>query len=99
MKYPDFIRSKPCSISGCPNKSVLAHQRILGGGGFKLKPPDTHAVPLCEDHHNEEHSGSITFWLKYFPEYDVSGMRKEMVQLLVLKLIIKLFTEYIRFEG
>ena len=106
MNYADHIRSKTCII--CPNPSVLAHQRILGGGGTSLKPIDLHALPLCDTHHKEEHRGSITFWLKYFPEYDATESlkekmtereleiyRKDMVRLLILELIVKSVEEYI----
>ena len=98
MTYADYIRSLSCSIPGCPNKSILAHQRILGGGGTSKRPPDTHAVPLCDKHHKEEHMGSISFWLNYFPEYTVQGLKKDMVQLLILKIILKNITGYIRIK-
>ena len=94
MIYANYIRSKPCLI--CGKKSQLSHQRVLGGGGTSKRPPDTHALPLCDEHHKEEHLGSIWFWQKYYPEYDAPGMRKEMVQLLILKKILKLVTEYIQ---
>lgn len=44
------------------NYILPAHQRILGGGGTALKPPDKDALPMCKACHGAEHDGAVTFW-------------------------------------
>lgn len=71
-KHLDRIRQLPCLI--CLNNIMTeaAHIRMadpriakpLTGGG--TKPDDKYTVPLCGDHHREQHKTSErAFWDKY----------------------------------
>jgi len=94
MTYTAYIKSQPCLI--CGKKAQASHQRILGSGGTSLKPHDVYQVPLCDEHHKEEHRGAITFWLKYYMSVPVpKEMRKETVQLIVYKIITELMKGYL----
>ncbi len=69
-KYLDSLRELKCVIC---RKSPCdpAHVRYGSGGGMGLKPGDDCALPLCHEHHMEQHRiGEIIFWLKYITEYD-----------------------------
>jgi hypothetical protein len=45
--YLRFVRSQPCLVWGCPNKSAAHHDPTVGAGGS-----DYRALPLCaEEHH------------------------------------------------
>lgn len=60
-KHLSFIASLPCTLCGA--ESVAAHIRIGGKGGTGIKPHDSHTVPLCHNHHSEQHRvGERTFW-------------------------------------
>jgi hypothetical protein len=52
-----WIRSLQCAIRGCSCRdgSQAAHVRVGTGGGMGLKPPDRYTVPLCHEHHREQH--------------------------------------------
>ena len=61
-----FIRGLPCCVVGCRNQSIAAHVRRGTDGGTGLKPSDRFAVPMCDDHHREQHSiGEAAFEKKY----------------------------------
>jgi len=62
LKYRAWLRTQPCSNCWFPAPSIVAHQRILGGGGIGIKPPDSDALPLCHHCHALEHAGAVTFW-------------------------------------
>lgn len=58
-----YIRSLPCLICNRPPPSEAAHVRMGLAGGMGLKPPDMWTVPLCHDHHAEQHRiGEPPFW-------------------------------------
>ena len=60
-KHLGFVASLPCVL--CGEKSIAAHIRIGGKGGTGLKPHDSHTVPLCYEHHSEQHLiGERSFW-------------------------------------
>lgn len=43
-----------------------AHVRFGSGAGMGQKPCDFFAVPLCRDHHAQQHTvGEGTFWFNY----------------------------------
>ena len=75
--YLSLIRTKPCMI--CGNTDTIAHHEPLGRAGMGIKAPDSHAVPLCNNHHRKRHDkGFDTFWasvdvkmniIKYLTEY------------------------------
>lgn len=96
-KYLNYIHSLPCLICGKPSES--AHQRLLGGGGTGKKPPDTHAVPLCVEHHREEHKEPVSFWLKYFTTMPIPReIKKTIAQLIIYQKCLELLTKYIEGE-
>jgi hypothetical protein len=70
-KHLDFIRSLPCCICGAIDTEA-AHIRTasLENGklhtGMSEKPSDKWAVPLCNEHHREQHSmNEMSFWKSY----------------------------------
>ncbi len=67
-KHLDFIRSLPCCICGGINTEA-AHIRTgsLSNGkphtGMAEKPSDKWTVPLCNEHHRQQHSmNEMKFW-------------------------------------
>lgn len=51
-----WIRTLPCAVKGCCSKAIqAAHVRVETGGGMGMKPADYFSVPLCVDHHLEQH--------------------------------------------
>jgi hypothetical protein len=53
--YLVYVRSLPCSVSGCSGVSQAAH---TGPHGLGTKSPDWSAIPLCASHHLWEYDGS-----------------------------------------
>ncbi len=77
--YLDFIASKPCLI--CSKKAIYHHEP-LGMSGTSIKAPDSHCLPLCEDHHIPGvHAAPKSFW-------EVNNIDPKME-------IIKLLTEFL----
>jgi hypothetical protein len=65
-----FVRSHECLCSTkahlCTAPTEAAHVRIGTDGGTSMKPSDCFCVPLCSDHHREQHSiGEASFAAKY----------------------------------
>lgn len=61
-----WIRTLPCSVVGCRGPSVCAHVRQNTGGGTGIKPHDRWTVPLCDNHHKEQHAiGHVSFDRKH----------------------------------
>lgn len=58
-----LARTLPCLVEGCPWPTVPAHAIARGMGGARGKDKDV--VPLCWDHHEEQHKGIRTFERKY----------------------------------
>jgi hypothetical protein len=70
-KHLNFIRSQPCCICGAINTEA-AHIRTASlehgkrGLGMQEKSSDTWALPLCNEHHREQHSmNEMAFWKSY----------------------------------
>src|SRR5215469_15398255 len=59
-----FIRSLPCAVCDHPGPCEAAHVRAgTNSGGMGLKPEDRFLVPLCHEHHVEQHAkGEKSFW-------------------------------------
>lgn len=65
-EHLEWIRGRLCAIKFCPGKSQAAHVRLNTGGGMGLKPDDRWAIPLCQEHHLEQHRiGHQAFDAKY----------------------------------
>ena len=62
-----WIRGLECSVRLCRcNKIEAAHVRTGNDGGMGKKPSDWHTIPLCRDHHAEQHQiGEAGFEKKY----------------------------------
>ena len=60
----NFVRSFHCSINGCQDMPIeCAHVRLGSGAGMGQKPDDWRVVPLCREHHSQQHTvGEQTFW-------------------------------------
>lgn len=62
-----WIKTLQCSVKGCPKSEIdPAHVRVdlppsAHKGGAALKPHDSWIIPLCRDHHNEQHEGERSF--------------------------------------
>jgi hypothetical protein len=71
-KHLDYIRSLPCCICGDDTTVEAAHIRaasIIDGKphtGMAEKPSDKWTLPLCGEHHREQHTmRELVFWAKY----------------------------------
>ena len=61
-KWLDHVREMNCMICNA-TPCDPAHIRVGGGGGIGMKPHDNHVVPLCHEHHREQHQiGERRFW-------------------------------------
>jgi hypothetical protein len=68
-KYLNFIRSQPCCICGAINTEA-AHIRTASlehgkrGLGMQEKSSDAWALPLCNEHHREQHAdgNELRWW-------------------------------------
>jgi hypothetical protein len=61
-----FVRSQGCCVPGCWCGPVeFAHQRTAANSGKSDKPHAAYGIPLCRDHHVEQHRGVLTFGRKY----------------------------------
>lgn len=65
----NFIRSLPCCVCGNDIQTEAAHLRApnLDYGkrhtGLQEKPSDLWTLPLCGDHHREQHKANeVNFW-------------------------------------
>lgn len=57
-----FLRSLPCCICGRA-PSEACHIRAGTDGGMGVKPSDRFAVPMCTEHHRDQHQrGELAFW-------------------------------------
>ena len=83
-KYLAFIRNHRCIV--CGYDQTAPHHEPLGMSGTSIKAPDSHCVPLCEDHHIPGvHAAPKSFW----DEHNID-IKME---------IIKLLTEYLHERG
>jgi len=72
-KHLRYVASQPCLICGAENVQAC-HIRI-GFLGLGIKPCDSKTVPLCVEHHLEQHRmKEEAFWEKYGldPFYEAS---------------------------
>jgi len=60
----DYVRSLRCCLCGTDAKPRRAHhiRRFSRTGGTSKKPPDYHAVPLCDICHRGVHNGYGVVW-------------------------------------
>jgi hypothetical protein len=73
--YLEFIRTRPCMISGSNLDVVAHHVRCLGGGGTGIKPSDYLCVPLTAQLHAQlHHMGERSFYERH--GIDIHGALK-----------------------
>jgi hypothetical protein len=66
-----FVRRHHCTCveldpTGCDGEIEAAHVRRGTDGGVGMKPSDCYALPLCREHHAEQHMiGEPAFERKY----------------------------------
>ena len=59
-----YVSEHPCTI--CGREDVQAAHIRYTGSGIGLKPCDSFVVPLCIEHHQEQHTmNEKMFWLLY----------------------------------
>ncbi len=80
-KYLKWIRTLPCAAAGreipCAGPIEAAHYRIGSKSGTGIKPCDYRTIPLCHDHHAQQHfSGESTFWKGVDPEIIIMKLNK-----------------------
>lgn len=69
--YLAFVRRHHCTCveidpTGCGGEIEAAHVRRGTDGGIGMKPSDCYALPLCSEHHAEQHRiGEQSFEKKY----------------------------------
>lgn len=69
--YLAWVRTLPCLICARPGSDpahirAAAPQYAKRYTGKGEKPSDKWAVPLCRDHHREQHAtNELAFWLRY----------------------------------
>ena len=91
-RYLKFILTKPCLIPGCnvlnrnPEDSLIAYHHFKGllGGGMSIKPPDYHAIPLCQGHHSLWHSHGISYF-----SIDTESIMNSIIKYLIEYITIK----------
>ena len=62
-RHRAWVRSHHCAVPGCEALEIeFAHIRSAATAGTGLKPHDRYGVPLCHNHHAEQHQvGKGTF--------------------------------------
>ena len=77
-KHEKFVRSFACCVPGCLQPSVFAHQRTAANSGKGIRPFAWFGVPLCDDHHMEQHRGVKSFERKY--QIDLMAIAAELAR-------------------
>lgn len=74
-KYLAWVRSQPCLVRHCPNKSIAHHDPTIGAGGS-----DYRSLPLCVEHHvpGVHTIGRDTFQLRHNLDFN-----EERIKLLI----------------
>lgn len=67
-----FIRSLPCVVCSSRRNIQAAHLRSINliygkrESGIGAKPNDAYSLPLCSEHHEQQHKGNeLTFWASH----------------------------------
>jgi len=70
LRHRRFVKSLCCCVCNAPFVD-FAHIRSAADSGTGLKPPDWRGVPLCRNHHREQHeAGQGTFEDRYHIDLD-----------------------------
>ena len=70
LRHLRFVRSQPCSVwivdGLCWGPIQACHVRKNTDGGAGVKPSDSHTIPLCAGHHDEQgNAGEKPFERRY----------------------------------
>lgn len=63
-RHRQWVRGFQCAVQNddCGGDIECAHVRSGTNGGMGLKPGDEWCIPLCRDHHHEQHTiGEMAF--------------------------------------
>ena len=75
-----WIRTRFCEAilsGGCGGRVEAAHVRTGTDGGMGMKPSDCWVIPLCTEHHREQHRiGEAAFEKKH--RLNLKGSAEEM---------------------
>ena len=78
--YLDWVRRRPCLVSGSTQQVVAHHVRIGLSGGMGLKPSDYRTLPLDARLHRLLHdTGEKTFW----KEHNIDPIKAIITQAIV----------------
>jgi hypothetical protein len=72
-KYLEWVRDRACVVCGAKTQTEeAAHIRMKDPSvgkpmtGMGTKPDDFYVLPLCGEHHRQQHNGSEkSFWANY----------------------------------
>lgn len=79
-QYLDFVRQRPCLVSGSSHNVVAHHVRIGQSGGMGIKPSDYRCLPIDYQLHMILHNvGEKTFW----KDHKIDPFKEIITQLFV----------------
>ena len=63
-KYLGWLRNQPCAFTGqyIEYGIVYHHVKLLGGGGWAIKPPDNDCLPILHSIHQRLDSPGHSEW-------------------------------------
>jgi hypothetical protein len=72
-----FIRSLPCAILGCRSRRRVEAAHTPGSRGMAQKRSDLETIPLCVQHHDEQHRIG---WKRFIESYqlDIAELLKAL---------------------
>jgi hypothetical protein len=83
--YIKWITTQPCSVEGCQYRGLCDPHHRIGHNrreDYGNRVPDTEAMPLCPNHHDELHAHG---WRTFEAKYNLNQ----------LKVVIKLLSRFI----
>ena len=80
-RHRAFLRRHHCCVPGCEQLPIeVAHVRSAANSGTGLRPHDSSAVPLCHEHHAEQHRiGQPAFERRY--RIDLAALAADFTRL------------------
>jgi hypothetical protein len=63
-----FVRSLPCAILGCRSRRPVQAAHTPGSRGMSQKRSDLDTIPLCVQHHDEQHRIG---WKRFIETYEL----------------------------
>lgn len=74
LGFLQWLRGRNCALAdkgGCHGPIVAAHVDYAGGKGMATKVADRFAVPMCDEHHREQHTLG---WQPFEKLHDFDGL-------------------------